>query len=348
MTETIFTHPQGYTIPADILIPSDATIDAVLNSMEPLSATPAQTQHATGVLMNVSDASELVNKTVFLKTRFGAMGNSRKVSGDVLDTDANKERLKVSKTLLDSPELDAIKKADGKMRQWLYNTCLPFDMGIMLLPIGLIETAEEKMKSYREERSKLVEEFLAVYPSLQDSAAQQLGSLYNASDYPVAEEIRQKYTFEWQYTTFTVPGSLKNISAALFEAEKEKMQETIANATADITALMRETLHKLVGHLQERLAPGDEGKPKILKESAIKNLNEFLDTLDLRNVTGDKELAAQGARARALVNGISAKSLKSNDELRSQILNGLDGIMDSLNDMVEVKPGRKFLDEDDE
>lgn len=347
--ETIFTHPQDYTVPADILIPSDATINAVLNSVEAasipaLDATEEQQQKAVA---NMMDASGLINKTVFLKTRFGAMGNTRKVSGDVLNTDASKDRLKVSKTLLDSPELDAIKKADGKMRQWLYNTCLPFDMGIMLLPVGLIEAAEEKMTTYKAERAALVETFISVYPSLQDAAAQSLGSLFNATDYPTADEIRKRYTFDWQYTSFTVPGSLKNISAALFEAEKVKMQETIASATADITALMRETLHKLVGHLQERLAPGDEGKPKILKESAVKNLTEFLDTFDLRNVTGDKELAEQVAKARSLVSGTSATLLRSNDALKSTVLSGLDSIMDSLSGMVEVKTGRKFLEEDE-
>lgn len=342
-TATIFTHPQDYSVPTEILIPSDAQL-ATYSFFPPLplaiEPTPGEQANAIQKLM---DASALINKTVFLKVRFGAIGNARKVSGaDVLKTDASMTLLKVSKTLLDSDELDAIKKADGKMRQWLYNTCLPFDMGIMLLPIGLIEAAEERMKAYKIERASLVETFISAYPGLCTAAAQQLGSLYDITEYPTVDEIRERYTFDWQYTTFSVPGQLKNISSALFEAEQQKAAASMQAATEEITSLMRETMLKLVSHLQDRLSPGDEGKPKILKESAIKNLTEFLDTFDLRNVTSDTELANLVAKARSLVGGRDAVQLRSSDTLKTEVLSGLDSIMDSLNTMVEEKPGRKF------
>lgn len=335
----------SYDIPA---FPNSVPFDeygSISAVMEPL--TPAQQEVDTAV-KKMMDASELINKTVFLKTRFGSIGNSRKVSGsEVLETDADVTMLKVNKTLLDSPELDAIKKADGKMRAWLYNTCLPFDMGIMLLPIGLIESAEAKMKEYRVERAMLVDNFIAAFPALCEYAAKHLGSLFNAAEYPSVDEIKAKFVFEWQYTTFSVPGSLKNISATLFEAEQEKAAKMMQTVTDNITALMREELLKMVSHLQDRLSPGNEGKPKILKESAVKNLTEFLDSFELRNVTNDTELAALVEKTRELIGGTSAVSLRSNDAFKSQVLTGLDGIMGSLSGLIEVKAGRKFKDEDE-
>lgn len=347
---------------ADVLIPSDETIAAITSapfdeygdndvapqpvntSITPLTPTQQETNTAVQKMM---DASELINKTIFVKVGFGSIGNSRKVSGaEVLETDADKSFLKVSKTLLDSPELDAIKRADGKMREWLYNTCLPFDMGIMLLPIGLVETAETRMKEYQQERQVLVENFIAAYPALCEAAAKQLGSLYKASEYPTVSDIKAKFVFKWQYTTFSVPGSLKNISQALFESEKEKAAKTMQAASEEITALMRETMLKLVSHLQNRLSPGDEGKPKILRESAVNNLMEFLNSFDMRNVTNDADLAAQVKKARELVSGTSAGALRNSDTLKTQVLSGLDGIMDSLTGLVEEKAGRKFRDEE--
>ncbi len=294
----------------------------------------------------ITDATDLINKTVFLKVRFGSIGNARKVSGaDVLTTDADLSLLKVSKTLLESPELDAIKKADGKMRTWLYNTCLPFDLGIMLLPVGLIEQAETRMQAYKAEREALIEAFIAVYPQLCHEAETKLGSLYREAEYPSVAEIRQRYTFTWNYTTFSVPGHLKNISAAFFEAEQKKAAETMKEASEEIIGLMRGTLYELVSHLQERLTPTDDGRPRILKESAIRNLNEFLDSFDLRNVTNDAELAAQVAKARTIISGTNAAQLRSNAELKSAVLQGLDGVLSSLDDLVKDKPGRKFRTE---
>ena len=72
----------------------------------------------------------ITDKTVFLSVRFGVMGNQRKVSNTlVLKNDASSKLLKINQTLLDSPELTAIQKADGQMRTYLYNMCLPYDMG---------------------------------------------------------------------------------------------------------------------------------------------------------------------------------------------------------------------------
>lgn len=295
------------------------------------------------------DVSSLVSKTVFLKTRFGALGNTRKVSGsDVLQTDCDPALLNVSKQLLDSPQLDAIRKADAKMRAWLYNTCLPYDMGIQLLPVGLVETAQTKMLEYKTERTALVDAFILAYPSLIESAAKHLGSLYSTADYPSADKIRAKFLFDWQYISFGVPGQLKGISASLFQAEQEKAAKQMQAATEEITALMRQSFFEMVSHLQEKLTPGDDGKPRILRESAAKNIQEFLNTFDMRNVTDDKELAAQVAKVRELVSGTSAATLRSSDLFREKIRSGMEGITAALGTMVEEKAGRKFrTDEDD-
>jgi hypothetical protein len=335
---------------SELLIPSDETIAAILSDTAPALEAPADALPAplppptsNG---NLLDVSGLVSKTVFLKTRFGTLGNSRKVSGsEVLDTDADKALLKVSKQLLDSPELDAIKKADAKMRTWLYNTCLPYDMGIQLLPVGLIENAQAKMSEYKAERAALVDAFVSAYPALCETAAAHLGSLYNPADYPSVDAIRAKFVFEWQYISFGVPGQLKGISSALFEAEKEKQAAQLQGAAEEITALMRETLYEMVSHLEERLTPGDDGKPRILRESAVKNLTDFLDTFELRNVTDDKELSAQVAKVRELLSGTSAATLRSSDMFREKIRAGMAKVTESLSGMVEEKAGRHFRDE---
>jgi hypothetical protein len=80
--------------------------------------------------------ADLARKTVFIKLHLGLLGNSRKVRSSQVEVDADKELIRVAKTLLDSFELQAIRTLDGDVRRFLYDTCLPFEVGIHLLPLA--------------------------------------------------------------------------------------------------------------------------------------------------------------------------------------------------------------------
>src|SRR5271157_3974733 len=56
-------------------------------------------------ILNVqSSDNELAKQTVFIKLHLGLPGNSRKVSSSQVAVDADKALIRVSKTLLDSPD----------------------------------------------------------------------------------------------------------------------------------------------------------------------------------------------------------------------------------------------------
>ena len=114
---------------------------------------------------------DLAKKTVCIKMRLSTMGNTRKVSTSQIEADADKDLLRVSKHLLDSAELKAIGRFDGEIRRFLYNICLPFEIGIHLLPIAALEIVEDRMRKFAEDRQVLVAAFLSVYPSLCQDAA---------------------------------------------------------------------------------------------------------------------------------------------------------------------------------
>ena len=121
--------------------------------------------------------ADLARKTVFIKLHLGLLGNTRKVSSSQVEVDADKALILVTKRLLASPELQAIRTLDGELRRYLYDTCLPFEVGIHLLPLGLLETVDEKLREFREKRSVLVEVFLDAYTWQQ---TQRRGILRNA------------------------------------------------------------------------------------------------------------------------------------------------------------------------
>jgi hypothetical protein len=74
---------------------------------------------AAPVLNIQSSDNELAKQTVFIKVHLGLLGNTRKVSSSQVEVDADKALIRVSKTLLDSPELQAIRALDGDVRHFL-------------------------------------------------------------------------------------------------------------------------------------------------------------------------------------------------------------------------------------
>ncbi len=148
---------------------------------------------------------DLAQRTVCVKVRLGRLGNTRKVSNSQVEVDTDKSLIRVSKHLLDSQELREVANFDGEIRRYLYDTCLPFEAGIHLCPLPLLEQMEAKLREFAARRHKLVAGFLEAYPRLCQDAAKRLRSLYNPGDYPPVEHVQQQFTFLWQYISFGIP-----------------------------------------------------------------------------------------------------------------------------------------------
>ncbi len=273
---------------------------------------------------------DLAHKTVCLKVHLGLLGNSRKVSNSQVEVDADKQLIRVSKILLDSVELQVIKTLDG----------------IQLVPLPQIETVDKMLREYAQKRLELVDAFVGAYPRLCEQAAARLRTLYNPNDYPPVDIVRSHFAFSWRYVSFGVPGQLKEISARIFEDEREKASRMMAEASSEIQQVLRAALAEMVAHLRDRLADQADGKPQRIRESTLQKLRSFLDTFDFRNVTDDQELKEQVEKARQLLSGVSTDAIRNTAGLRARIKDGMAEIAGQLDTMVADRVGRKFrLDE---
>ena len=296
----------------------------------------------SAVLEVENNAQDLAQKTVCVKVHLGLLGNTRRVGTSKVEVDADKQLIRVTKVLIDSEELRMIRRLDGDLRRYLYDTCLPFDAGIHLLPLPLLETVDEKLQHFEQKRGDLVEIFLAAYPALCQQAAERLRTLHDPRDYPPIDFVRSRFAFTWQYVSFGVPGQLREISARVFENEREKAARLMSEASQEIQQVLRSALAEMVEHLRERLTDEADGKPKQLRESAVQKLRAFLDTFDFRNVTDDQALKEQVEKARALLDGVNTDAIRNVDALRVQIREGMSAIAANLDTMIIKKPSRKF------
>lgn len=290
----------------------------------------------------VTPDRDLSQSTVCLRVQFGGIGDRRKISSAQVDVDADKQLITVSKKLLDAVELNEIRRFDNQIRHFLYQTCLPYDVGVQLVPYEAVEMVEEKLLEAQSERPGLVEAFLNVYPQLCRGISARLRVLYNPADYPPVAFVRSKFTFTWQYLRFGTPGELREISPKIFAREREKAAQKMAEATMEIQQVLRTTLAEMVGRLRDRLTENEDGKRKQLRDSAVQNLKEFLSVFDIRNVTDDRELSEQVNKARALLDGVDAEVIRNTDTLRERIQTGMSEIGTRLETMIIDRPKRKF------
>ena len=286
---------------------------------------------------------DLAATTVNLKLRFGLLGNSRKVTVSQVIVDADKDQIRVSKHLLKSKELDAIRQSDADLRRELENYCLPgFDIGLRLLPWGAVERVTQRLKGHAQHREHLVDAFIDAYPRLCQEAAASLRSLYNAKDYPPADYVRSKFHFSYQYLSFGTPEGLENVNGEIFAEEREKAATVLRDATQEARDFMRATIAEMVTHLRDRLTPDADGKPKRLHATAVTNLQQFLGTFDLRNVSNDRELASEVEKLRGLLSGADVEEIRKDDDWRATVRTKLAEVETSLTGLVEHRPSRKF------
>src|SRR4029453_5582539 len=165
-----------------------------------------------------------------------------------------------------------------------YNICLPFEIGIHLLPIAALETVEDRLRKFAEDRQALVAAFLAVYPGLCQDAGKRLRGFYNPADYPPVDAVAREFGLSWLYVSFGVPDQLKGISQEVWEKERDKAAQRMAEASSEIQQVLRQSMADLVTHMAERLKDGADGRPLKFKQSTVSNLVEFLSNFSFRNV----------------------------------------------------------------
>ena len=283
------------------------------------------------------------SKTVFLKFHQTSIGNSKKVATSAVEVEADKTLIKVSKVLLDSKELEAIRSFDGSVRAWLDSRCLPFEAGIRLLPVALIEEVDAKLEEFSQQREDLVEAFVAVYDDLKADARRRLNGLFDPRNYPSADKVRAKFSMSHQYLSFDTPAALGEINSAVFSRERAKLQQRMEDAYQEAREVLRETCRDLVGHLRERLEPGADGTRKRLAETTLEKLREFLDNFTARNITDDAELGRYVEQARSLLAGRYADTLREGtDYFRAGMRRDLEAIETAIDDTL-IQPSRRRL-----
>lgn len=281
-----------------------------------------------------------------LQLTIGTPGVRKKVSTTQVEVDADKKMIHVSKDIIDCQEYKRVVSMNGEIKGYLQRVALPSMLraGLYLVPVDLVQPVVAQLDDYIKQREKLIEEFLAVYEKAKGEAKKRLKELYDLTDYPARQALRMSFYVDYQLTAESVPKKLQDISKKLFESERLKIVNKWEEAGEQIRSVLRSSMADLVSHLAERLTgASEEGKPKIFRDTAVKNIEEFLESFDPRNVTKDQELKTLVDRCRKVLHGVDVKQLRDEEsEERKRVAGEMGKVKAALDKLVVEKPSRRL------
>lgn len=289
------------------------------------------------------EQSPIQRDAVILYLSVGRLRTRRKLAANQVQSDIDPDMLHVSKEILQSAELKAVQQHDTETRTWIRARALPSPFskkGLLLLPVRLIESVMGKIDTAQVERLALIESFMLAYERCKADAAGKLGSAYDESDYPSAEKVRETFFFECQMWELNAPGKLKSVSKDLYQRELLKMDNMWAEASRTVTGVLLDEFRKMTAHMVDRLTPGEDGKQKIFRDSVVTNMMEWMDLFKARNLTNDEDLVNIVDRAKELISGIDAKTLRDSAGLRNQMATDFAGLVTRLDEAIINVPVR--------
>jgi len=270
-----------------------------------------------------------------------------KAEGDKKEvtTSADKEMIKIIKTLFDCPEFDAIVSFDAAVRKWIYGQTVTLlgRRNLYLTRKEGVKYIDQKMREYAGKRKELVDKFIQIYPIIIEKAKGQLNGQYDLGDYLSAERAARKFGMDWYYLQLGVPD---NLPEDIRQEQQDKLAKQLNDAGEAIRDGLRVGFVKLVEHLLERLKPDADGKPQRFHESNIQNILDFIDALERRNLTNDAELVAVANQAKALIEGAEAKTIRQSTKVRTSMIENMGKVQQACDKLISPERRRMFDLED--
>lgn len=257
---------------------------------------------------------------------------------------AERQFLSAGKKLLDTrhPQFKLVTNARSRAVSYWRGVSLPYpEPGIRLIRQGGLEQFAEQMTEFRDELTEAVRELDEQFESLKSAARQRLGQLFNSADYPAS--LIGLFDVAWDFPSVEPPWYLRELSPDLYEQECQRMQVRFQEAVQLAEQAFIEELTRLIGHLTERLTGAEDGKPKVFRDSAIGNLQEFFQRFQSLNVRSNEQLDNLVSQCQSIVRGVEPQTLRDSQPIRQRVATQLAAVESVLDGILVDRPRRNIL-----
>ncbi len=292
--------------------------------------------------VKIASSAEFIKRAVALRLKLARVGTRRAVDNEDVDLgDTDESRIRITKEILESEELNAVRNHDLETRAAIRQRALPSLLGAgwYLIPVGAVDAIDEFIRRRAGERADLVEVLVEALPRLKDASKNALKHLWVEEQFPTPEIIRDKCKVSFKYVTFDTPATLKGISSAILAREVEKAQAEASVARDAAVALLRGEIEDVVGKLADAFVPGPSGRKPGLKPATLDKITSALDLFAARNIAQDEALQSFVSQAKALIAGKDAKGIKV-EAKTTDLVAQFQAIKAGISNLVEEGPSR--------
>jgi hypothetical protein len=283
----------------------------------------------TVAVPNVTERAMLISLSIGYWT--GKTSDDSVVDELTKSHDTEKDVHDYRRRLVKAEALKGFKGVRSRARAYLHDKTSPWiDGGTRILASPLFMKVSEEMRKFKTEWDNEVAEFLRKYPTLMAAEKKRQGSLFNPGDYPTAQQLVRK--FSWEQRIFPIPSKadwridLGDQTAGVQKQIDETVNEALKLATEDLWGRLHEVVKKLATKMTE--------VDPTFRDSIIGNIQELVSTLSVMNVANDPKLEEMRKTIEEQLAGINPDELREDAKARKKTKDAADKLLAAMSAYV--------------
>jgi hypothetical protein len=179
----------------------------------------------------------------------------------------------------------------------------------------------------------LVDTFVNNFSTKVAAQAFKLGKLFDAKEYPSANDMHRKFGFRYHFTPVPESGDFRvDIGNDAMNDLKDQYDRLYQSNLDKVNADAWDRLYKVLTQLSFGLRTDENGKQGKIYSSVVDNAKDLCDLLQHFNVSGDTQLEAMRIKLEDTITGIDAKDIKDSDYVRVTVKKTVDSMLDGIGD----------------
>lgn len=226
-------------------------------------------------------------------------------------------------------DLDAINMYIAQTRKRLLAATLPWaDSGTRMLSTKTFFDLSKLLSSWRTDYYFLVDRFVDNFALKVSNAAFALGESFDRDEYPTADQVRAKFTFEYVFSPVPAAGDMRVdlpaealdvVRAQFAKVSEQRLEAAMADAWDRVLEMAR--------YLKAKVTTGEDGKKPRIFATSIDQAKELTELLVGLNITNDPDLEEARVALKNAIEPIDRDSLRDSDELRDSVRTKMDAIL---------------------
>ena|SRR6516162_9507822 len=213
------------------------------------------------------------------------------------------KRAKASKYLIDRSNklVKRVVAASQRVREVVYRYSSPWgDEKMRLVTVQLLDTFRDKLAIAVKDLENAWDDYDRVYADLRDQSELELGSLFDASQYPLPNKVRELFRINVNYWPFPETGHFvadmsRDAAEAARSGLENEIEERLIAITQDIVDRAQKVVAAFVEKVEEVDAHYDSDKSKyrlsgVIRDSLIDNVKDTAELIERMNLTHSPQI----------------------------------------------------------